>query len=160
MATAQRLLDELRGEVARADSKASVLLGAIGMTVGTVTSVLTGRSWGPGRLAVPAQIVWWAGAGCLLLALGSLLMAVLPRYRDSRWQPGRPLTYFADIRRAAADGRLRDALADTERAPLDSLAASLGELSRIVSEKHRWVRAGLLAFCLGVPLLCVPMLAG
>lgn len=159
-AVAERLLQDMRGEITRADNKASVLLGAFGMTVGALTGVLTARAWSPADLVAPAQAVWWAGVLCLAVALGALLMAVLPRYRDSRWTPGRPLTYFADIRLAAAQGQLREALHDTGQAPVDALVATLGEVSRIVAGKHRWVRTGLIAFCLGIPLLCVPMLAG
>ncbi|KOG47852.1 hypothetical protein ADK38_45625, partial [Streptomyces varsoviensis] len=63
----------------------------------------------------------------------------------SQWQPGRRLSYFGDIQRAAALGRLADALADTERDPLTGLVVALTENSRIATRKHQWIRAGLVA---------------
>lgn len=156
--TADRLLQDMRGEIARADSKASVLLGALSMTVGAFASVLAGRGWSPALLSGPAAVAWWSGVGALTIALLALLMAVLPRYRHSDWTPGMPLTYFADVQRAVAEGRLSAALTDTEHAPPDRFAASLAATSRIVHDKHRWIRAGVGALCTGVPLLCAAVL--
>ncbi|MFF9560068.1 Pycsar system effector family protein [Streptomyces albus] len=157
-AVADRLLQDMRGEIARADSKAAVLLGAVSMTVGAFAGVLAGSDWSPSQLPCPGAAAWWTGVGALGIALLALLMAVLPRYGRSAWAPGMPLTYFADIRTAASRDQLRAALADTERATLDAFAASLAATSRIVHDKHRWIRAGVAALCAGLPLLCVPVL--
>lgn len=92
-----RLLADLRAEIARADTKASVLAGALGIMAG----LPGGHRWSPAALSPTATILWWAGATSLVTALFALLLAVLPRYRRSTWEPGRPLTYFGDIRRAA-----------------------------------------------------------
>ncbi|GAA2625022.1 Pycsar system effector family protein [Streptomyces axinellae] len=156
---ADRLLQDIRGEITRADSKASVLLGALSMTVGAVAGVLTGRGWAPSQLPATATLVWWTGACALAAALFALLMAVFPRYRHSGWAPGMPLTYFGDVHRAAARGLLDSALRDTEEAALDSLAQALTATSRIVRDKHRWIRVGLGSFWAGTLLLCLAMVA-
>ncbi|MFE9728399.1 Pycsar system effector family protein [Streptomyces sp. NPDC005794] len=145
---AGRLLTDARGEITRADSKAAVLAGALGVTVGVLSGFLTAGRLRPWDLGGLGSVLWWAGACCAALALLSLLMAILPRYRPSTWAPGLPLTYFADTRRASSQGLLAQALADTARSPAEALLVSLAETSRIVADKHRWIRIGLAAFFL------------
>ncbi len=158
--TGLRLLADLRAEIAHADSKASVLVGAIGMTFGVIGGVLGGRAWSPEALSWPAATAWWAGAAALAVALVALVMTVLPRYRASGWVPGRPLTYFGDIQQAAVCGRLADALADTERDATGGLVTALTETSRIAARKHQWLRVGLLAFGSSALLLPGSLLIG
>lgn len=158
--TAERLLAELRTEIARADSKASILVAALGMSAGGTGSLLAGHRWTPDSLSAPAAFAWWAGALCLTLSLLSLLLAVLPRYRGSPWVPGCPVSYFGDIQQAARAGQLNTALATTERDPVVGLAAALTETSRIAIRKHQWISAGLFAFCVGTVLLLGAVLLG
>lgn len=148
-----QLLVDLRSEITRADAKAAVLVGALGMSSGVLAACLTDRRWSPARLPGPAALLWWAGAAALVIALFALLLAVMPRYRRSRWTPGRPLTYFGDVRRAARAGRLAAALTDTERDPDRGLVLALAETSSIAARKHFWIRTGLIAFGLAVVLL-------
>ncbi|MFE9909285.1 Pycsar system effector family protein [Streptomyces clavifer] len=157
---AVRLLTDARSEIARADSKAAVLAGALGVTVGVLSGSLSARRWRPWDLSGFSSVLWWAGACCVALALLSLLMAILPRYRPSSWAPGQPLTYFADTRRASSQGLLAQALADTARSPADALLVSLAETSRIVADKHRWIRIGLAAFFLSTVFFPVAGLLG
>ncbi|NEB38665.1 Pycsar system effector family protein [Streptomyces sp. SID14515] len=158
--TATRLLADLRAEIARADSKAAVVVAALGMSGGVLSGVLVGRDWTPDHLSRTGTCLWWVGTAVLTVALLFLLMAVLPRYRVSTWTPGSPLTYFGDIQRAVRQGRLPEALAVTERLPMASLLTALTETSRIATRKHQWIRAGLLAFCLGALLLPASVVIG
>ncbi|MEV8228413.1 Pycsar system effector family protein [Streptomyces sp. NPDC079167] len=155
-----RLLSELRSETARADSKASLLLGAMSMTVSLLGGLFAARGWSLSGLSAPASVLLWVAMAALAGALGCLLLAVLPRYGTSRWSPGRPLTYFDDIRRAAEGGRLAEALAVTEAHQADGVLEALAQNSRIVGSKHRWIRAGLAAYCAGVVLLPIAGLVG
>ncbi|MGW0730955.1 Pycsar system effector family protein [Streptomyces sp. NPDC002851] len=159
-ATAAQLLTDLRAEIARADSKAAVLVAALGMTAGVLSGLLAGRSWSPGDLGAAGAVTWWAGALALALALFALLMAVVPRYGGDTWTPGRPLTYFDDIQRAARQGELAAALEVTAGAPTAGLLAALTANSRIAARKHLWIRAGLLAFATGAVLLPGALLIG
>ncbi|MER5470431.1 Pycsar system effector family protein [Streptomyces sp. NPDC002935] len=152
-------MTELRGEIARADSKASVLVAALGMTAGVFSALLAGRGWTPGELSWAGTGLWWAGAAALGLSLFALLLAVLPRYSGT-WAPGRPLCYFGDIQQAVREGRLAAALADTDRDPAAGLTAALIETSRIAARKHQWIRTGLIAFCAGTALLPTALLIG
>ncbi|MGW3953391.1 Pycsar system effector family protein [Streptomyces sp. NPDC004752] len=146
-----RLLADIRAEITRADAKAAVLVGVLGLTSGVLTVLPTGRIR---RIPTSATaLVWWAGATCLIVALLSLLLAVIPRYGRSRWEPGRPLTYFGDIQRAARTSELAEALVDTGRDPTVALLLALTEASRIAARKHLWIRTGLLAYVSAAVLL-------
>jgi hypothetical protein len=147
------LLADLRAEIARADAKAAVLVAALGLSAGVPTTLLANAQWRPDRLPTSAALLWWTGATLLLAALLATLLAILPRYRTSCWAPGRPLTYFGDVRRAARSGHLAAALADTGRDPAQSLLIALTETSGIAARKHFWIRAGLIAFSSAAVLL-------
>ncbi|GAA5068256.1 Pycsar system effector family protein [Streptomyces similanensis] len=153
-----RLLTDLRAEITRADAKATVLAGVLGLTVGPA-ALPAGRHRAPGTLPLPAALLWWAGVAALLTAVLALLLAVVPRYRRSRWEPGRPLTYFGDVRRAARAGDLAAALEETGGDPLGALLLALGEASRIAARKHLWVRVGLTAFAGAAVLVPAALLA-
>ncbi|MEV0037284.1 Pycsar system effector family protein [Streptomyces sp. NPDC050804] len=157
---AERLLAELRVDIARADSKASVLVAALGMTAGVFSGLLAGGVWAPDALSALATITWWTGTLTLVLALFALLMAVLPRYRTKGWAPGQPLSYFGDIHQAARSGRLETALIETERTSAAALVVALTETSRIAARKHQWIRVGLIAFCSGAVLIPGSLLIG
>lgn len=156
----ERLLADLRTEIARADSKAAVLVAALGITAGAFSGLLAGQDWSPGTLSATGAAVWWAGTIALALSLFALLLAVLPRYRSGTWVQGQPLSYFGDIQRAVRAGRLDTALADTEADPVAGLTAALTETSRIAWRKHQWIRTGLIAFCTGTLLLPASLLIG
>lgn len=155
-----RLLAELRSETAHADSKASLLLGIMSMTVSLLGGLVAARRWFLSGLSVPGSVLVWVAVAALAGALGCLLLAVLPRYGTGRWSPGKPLTYFDDIRRAAEGGRLAEALAVTEESQADGVLEALAQNSRIVGSKHWWIRAGLGFYCTGVVLLPIAQLIG
>lgn len=153
-----RLLADLRAEITRADAKAAVLVGVLGLASGVLTVLPAERGLRvPSSTAAP---LWWAGTSFLVVALFSLLLAVVPRHGSNRWEPGRPLTYFGDIQRATAAGELTAALADTGRDPLGALHLALTEASRIASRKHLWIRIGLCAFAGAALLLPGSLLLG
>ncbi|MET9680174.1 Pycsar system effector family protein [Streptomyces coeruleorubidus] len=141
-----QLLADLRGEIARADAKATVLVGALGISTSGLAALLTDRGWSPAQLPTTAALLWWAGAVSLVIAVFALLLAVMPRYRSSGWTPGRPLTYFGDVRRAARAGRLTAALTETGHDPLRGVLLALAETSGIAARKHFWIRTGLISF--------------
>ena len=157
---ASRLLAELRTEISRADSKAAVVVAALGMSAGVISAVLVGQDWTPDKLSRPGASLWWIGAALLTAALLSLSLVVLPRYRVSAWIPGTPLTYFGDIEQAVRQERLLEALTETERLPMTALLAALTETSRIATRKHQWIRAGLIAFWLGALMFPAALVIG
>ncbi|MER7825262.1 Pycsar system effector family protein [Streptomyces sp. NPDC096097] len=157
---AARLLADLRVEIARADSKAALLVGALGMTAGVAGGPLSGPLRYPGSLSGSALALWWAAAASLALALLALLLAVLPRSLRSDWQAGSPLAYFGDIRRADRQGRLAEALDVTGHDPGSAVRAALASTSRIAVRKHQWIRLGLAAYGFGALLLPTALFLG
>lgn len=155
--TGSRLLSDLRAETAHADNKASLLLGALSMTVGLLGGLLATRRWSVSQLSPIGTVLWWAAVTALAGSLLSLLLAVRPRYSTSAWSPGHPLTYFDDICRAAERGLLAEALDRTRASPDTGLLSALAENSRIVASKHLWIRVGLDFYCAGVLLLPVAL---
>jgi hypothetical protein len=141
-----QLLAELRSEIARADAKATILLGMLGMTAAVLSSLLTGHRWSPVELPALGALLWWTGTSALAASLFALLLAVLPRYGGAPWIPGRPLTHFADVYGAAKAGRLPSALTELGQDPAGSLFLALSETSRIAVRKHFWIKAGLVSF--------------
>ncbi|WP_447038112.1 Pycsar system effector family protein [Streptomyces sp. DSM 118878] len=142
---AERLLNEVRAEIGRADTKASVLIGALSACSGVTLSTYLSRmpATDLSRFMGTTTALTWA------LSLGFLLFATAPRYRPSQWRTGGPLTYFLDIRRAADAEALTDALRSTEEDHLGSLVIALRNTSDIVAAKHRWIRTGLACFLCG-----------
>lgn len=155
-----RLLTEVRAEISRADSKAAVVVGAIAMAVGLIGGLVVSRGWDPSRLDLPWAVVWWTGVCALAAALLAMLLAVVPRYGKSRWEPGLPLGYFGDIRRAAGSGALAQALTDADRDPTPLLVNALSATSSIAAHKHLWIRVGLLALTAATLLLPAALLLG
>lgn len=160
MHTAERLLGELRTEVARADTKASVLVAALAIAAAGVLGLSAGHGGSPRLLSKAGALLWWAGAACFVASLVCVLLAVLPRHRRRRWAPGDPLTYFGDVWQAVRAGHLEDGLAVTQREPLHALLTSLAENGRIAARKHLCIRVGLITFCIGTVLLPVALLIG
>lgn len=154
--TAERLLSELRAEIGRADTKASVVIGALGVCAGVVLS-RRGSTIPPDG---PGQYLGLAGGLTWIVALGFLLFSLAPRYRPSQWRSGLPLTYFLDIRRAATSGLLADGVRCTEENRLVGLLVALKDTSHIVAAKHSCIRAGLACFALGAATLLGSSLAG
>jgi hypothetical protein len=157
---AERLLSDLRTEIARADTKAAVLVAALGVATGIFGGLLAGHQQTLTRLSTLGSTAWWTGILALAVALLALLMAVLPRHSSIRWAPGAPLSYFDDIQRAARSGQLARALAETERVPSAGAITALTETSRIATRKHQWIRAGSIALCVAVVLCPVSLLIG
>ncbi|WP_206686052.1 Pycsar system effector family protein [Kribbella qitaiheensis] len=149
---------DLRSEIVRADTKASLLIAAMGLGLGAPLGTsrfdpsrcsgnsVCGSSW------LLACLLWLAALGCLLTAL-------TPRYRRSSWSGGTPVTSFADIHRAARTGHLPDAVRSTGFDEQTSLLTTAADLSRIVLLKYRWIRASLICFALGMPAIAVSMVA-
>lgn len=156
-ALAARLLAEVRAAVARADSKAAVLVAALSLASGLLGVLLANRGWSPGQMSVPGQALWWGGVLSLCTALATLLLAVVPRFPRHRWVPGSPLTYFGDIHDAAARGSLAEALTLTRSEPELALLRALEANSRIALIKLCWIRVGLFTFGTGVPLLAAAL---
>jgi hypothetical protein len=154
---ANQIVTDLRTEIVRADTKASMLIAAMGIGLG---APLGGSRFDPAGCASDTACgsSWLVACLLWLAALGCLLTSLTPRYRRSSWSNGAPMMSFADVHRAAVAGRLPDALRSTGVEEHASLLATAAELSGIVVLKYRWTRASLVCFGLGIPAIALSMM--
>lgn len=152
---AQRLLDETREELNRADTKASIVFGAVGIAAGAVLGGMIGGDWDPTAMHPCAQVFWWAGAAGVAVSIVLVASAVYPRIVHSEGRER--LTFFGHAAAYGSVGELAAALpAAAARAngrPFDQL----WHVSRIVTRKYRLVRWGLRVLAGSVFLLVVPV---
>nr|WP_260408314.1 Pycsar system effector family protein [Planomonospora venezuelensis] len=137
-----RLLDEAREELHKADGKAQVLLGIVGVGLGAITGGLLAGGWSPFELENAVEWLWWAGAGSAVAAVATLAGAVYPRFdsRDRHLPDG--VTYFADVLRYTSVKAVSDALLRSSTLDLERIAHQLHQVSKIVNRKYRLIRWG------------------
>ncbi|WP_327090817.1 DUF5706 domain-containing protein [Nonomuraea sp. NBC_01738] len=145
-----RILEEVRTEANRADTKASILLAALGVGVGGLMGGLLSGAWRPGSLGGPGQVVWWIGTGLAGAAVVAFLAVVYPRV--GKPGPRGRVAFYGDVRRKAGSQELLGALERSARAEPELLARQIGVLSRAVSVKYRLIQAGI--WCFGGAALC------
>lgn len=94
----EHLLDDTREELARADSKAALLLAATGIVVGALLAGLFGGRWTPFDIDNRIEWLWWVGVAAAAAGIFSIAAAVYPRLRPrgASPPPGAP-AYFGDV---------------------------------------------------------------
>lgn len=130
-------------EIARADTKAAVLLAFMGAMLGafiTVTRVSGPEAPRPSWVATP---LWWTAVTTALLAISCFVCALAPRRRgDRRSGSGLP-GYFQDVTDDLPDDQLVRAFGDLTRHPAGALPASVRRTSWIVRVKYSWIERGI-----------------
>ncbi|MCG3041558.1 Pycsar system effector family protein [Streptomyces fenghuangensis] len=152
---AERLLATAREDLARADTKAAVLLsGAFAAPV----LLLGGEVWTPSSVTGAMKVLLLAGG--TLWAVGTALLAwvVLPRTGTVR--PGPGMTFFGDVLAAPPDTeRLVQAITAAARDRVSWLTVQMVDVSLILTSKYRWLRWGTCCLATGL-LLCGAALVG
>lgn len=140
------LLDETREEVNRADSKASMMLAALGVAIAVLGG---GLSSGNATLTETRGAVQAAAtvSGCLLF-LGIVLLGAAIYPRIKKGAPGAAL-YFMDYAQFDDVEDLRAAVEAEGRDRSDRHLRQLRDLSRIVRRKYRLTRWAIAATGLG-----------
>ncbi|WP_188194559.1 Pycsar system effector family protein [Nonomuraea sp. SYSU D8015] len=135
-----QLLAETRDELNRADAKAQVLLGVVGIGLGAVAGGLLAGSWSPFRLSNAIEWLWWAGTAAAVASVVVLARAVYPRF--DRRKRSDAVMYYADVLRFESAAALSSALMKSSRLDLERVADQLHRVSRIVGQKYRLIRWG------------------
>ncbi|WP_103960964.1 Pycsar system effector family protein [Nonomuraea solani] len=143
-----QLLHEAREELNRADMKAQVLLGIVGIGLGAVTGGLLAGSWSPFRLSNAIEWLWWAGAAAAMTSVVVLARAVYPRL-DRRKQNG-AVMYYADVLRFESAAAVSRALMKSSTLDLERIADQLHRVSGIVGRKYRLIRWGFWLLLIGL----------
>lgn len=144
---ASRLLTFVREDLARADTKASVLLSFVLALPALVVSSarLPDRPSTVGVvLLVLGGLVWLCGAV-------SLVRAILPRCRTERDGPG--ITFYADVLEIHRESGAAGVLAAVTAAgvePAAWLVTQTVDLSSILARKYRCIRWGVSWLFVGV----------
>ncbi|MFI6479339.1 Pycsar system effector family protein [Nonomuraea sp. NPDC050663] len=140
VAYGSKLLSEAREELNKADSKAQVLLGVVGIGLGAIAGGLLAGSWKPQDLADSVEWLWWAGVVAALASVGVLSGAVYPRL-DRRNNSGR-IMYFHDVSHFRTVDDVTTALRQSAELDLERVTHQLLRLSRIATRKYRLIRWG------------------
>jgi hypothetical protein len=144
---AQRLLDDARAELIRADDKVSSALGAVGALVAVVAVAPRGRQMCGDVIAW----CWVGGLSVCVLAVVLLMLAALPRFTTGSRQE--VLAYFGDVSRIRHErdwGHLLGKLAENSH---EAVLSELISVSKIVVAKYRYLRLGIFCVVAGCALL-------
>ena len=145
-----QLLDETRDEVTRADQKAGVVLFVLGIGLGALLAGLIRGDWTPIDRGGVTAGMWWLGSIVLLGAVVSAALAVWPRFRASKSSD--QITFWGDAGRTSSPEDLAARLDTQELDTGERRVEELWHLSRIVMQKYRFIRAGLLLAGVGFAL--------
>ena len=164
------LLRETREELAKADTKASILLAASGIALSALLTAGTSAHWYPENVKddTARSLAWAAGA---LTIIGMLFVgaAVKPRLRAKHGGTPALVHYFGDVeafrlpwwrlwRRRQATASARAAFAATLEKSVtvetrsDRLVDQIWTLSHIAWRKYRLVSFGMWSFAAAIAL--------
>ncbi|GAA0408221.1 hypothetical protein GCM10009530_70700 [Microbispora corallina] len=135
-----QLLTEAREELNRADTKAQVLLGVVGIGLGAVTGGLLAGSWSPFTMSNAIEWLWWAGAAMALASVVVLAGAVYPRL--DRRKGNDAVMYYADVLHLESTAAVASALMKSSTLDLERIVDQLQRVSWIVGQKYRLIRWG------------------
>ena len=136
------MLSAALAEVAIADTKASILLAALGIGFGSVFGGFLEGNWDPTLLGRAASIFWWLGAVLALASVAAAAYSLWPRYRTNR-RPTK-IYYWGHV---AAFRTFADFLSTLESSSVtvaDRVQHELWYVSRVVHRKYTLVRLALL----------------
>ncbi|WP_407565615.1 Pycsar system effector family protein [Streptomyces sp. 184] len=149
---AERLVVATREDVARADTKASIMLsGALALPVFVGSRVP--------KSGLGESAVLWAGAGGIwLLGVALLVGTVLPTTRTRRTTAG--VTYYADALHDAEPAQLVHLVTRAGDAPTEWLLTQFRDLSGILARKYRSLRWGICCIVVGLALAAASLCTG
>ncbi len=136
---AERLLDETRHEIDRADAKASILFAGAGIATGALIAGMVGGDIDPTDVRGAVQVVGTVAAVLVTVGVACLAAAVFPRLGRAEFGRAR---YFMDIAAYETVPDLREAVAKEAVDCEDRHLQQLHRLSRIVKAKYRLTRWG------------------
>jgi hypothetical protein len=169
------LLGEIREELQKADSKATILLAASGIAFSALLSALGAGTWSPNKMRhEDARLLIWVSIFLGVLGIVLLGSAVKPRLRAKAMGPEK-LHYFGNVRsywpsawpirnrksrfdecRAAFDVALRSAA--TEENYLSRLNDQIWFLGRTAFRKYRLITLSLWTSALAIGLAIIGLL--
>jgi hypothetical protein len=144
---AQQLLNYARAELARADDKASSVLGAVSALV-AVAAVAPNRLQ-PGRSIDTGG--WACGLSICALAMILLMFATLPRFAMGSRR--HVCAYFGHMSKARHKQELEYLITQLAKRPSEAVLSELRTISRILITKYQFTQLGILCAVAGGVLL-------
>jgi hypothetical protein len=152
-----QLLREAREDVLHADSKASMILAALGVGIGATLGGVIASDWKPSQLSNWVEWVWWMGAAILTISILTSASSVWPRYQLG--QTDRNSIYFwGDTNGLSSTDELLEVLKEHLPDLGERGADQFLKLSSIVITKYKLIRRALLAAGIGALLCCLAVL--
>ncbi|WP_442574000.1 Pycsar system effector family protein [Microbacterium sp. F51-2R] len=140
-ALAAEMLAEVAAEIDRADQKASLLIGSLGIAFSIVLSGMLGGAWSPARLGAWASALWIVAAVAGAASVLAAALAVWPRL--SKGPTPATITYWGQIRGFGSPQDVADALAERGLAPPERTYQQLLVLSSVAQRKYRSIRQSM-----------------
>ena len=136
-ALARAMLDEVRTEVDRADQKASLLIGSLGIAFSIVLSGMLGGDWAP-TLGTVGLTLWLLGAVLAILSVLAAALAVWPRM--TKPPAGGAITFWGHVRSLGSAREVARALQQSGVHEPERTYQQLHVLSMVVQRKYRLIR--------------------
>lgn len=155
-ALAADMLGEVMTEIDRADQKASLLIGSLGIAFSIVLSAVIGGDWSPTSLSVVGLVLWVIGALAAGASVVAAALAVWPRLSKGPG-PG-AITYWGQVRGLGSPADVAQALAERGLHPPERTYQQLLVLSAVVQRKYRSIRWSMVLAGVGVTLIVVAFL--
>ncbi|MFE1177393.1 Pycsar system effector family protein [Streptomyces sp. NPDC058773] len=160
LAAMERFLAANGVEIARADTKAAVLLGFMGAVLGAFLTVTRGAAPGHAPESWKADVLWWGAVGTALLAIVCFVCAIAPRRRRGRKPGPAGPGYFEHIGRGEDGDGLSHAFARIAHDPTGPLLASVRRTSEIIRSKYRWIETGTALLLVALPQFAAALQPG
>lgn len=152
-ALAAEMLAEAASEIDRADQKASLLIGSLGIAFSIVLSGMLGGDWTPAALHPVGLVLWIAGALAAAASVVSAAMAVWPRL--SKAPATGAITYWGQVSALGSPQAVEEALTERALRPPERTYQQLFVLSLVVQRKYRNIRWSMVLAGVGVGLLVI-----
>ncbi|MEU1971519.1 Pycsar system effector family protein [Microbacterium sp. NPDC019599] len=138
---AAEMLGEVMVEIDRADQKASLLIGSLGIAFSIVLSGMLGGSWSPASLGAMGVTLWTVGGVAAAASVVTAALAVWPRLSKGPG-PG-AITYWGQIRGMSSPEAVQEALAERGLLPPERTYQQLLVLSSVAQRKYRAIRQSM-----------------
>ena len=156
-ALATEMLSEVMVEIDRADQKASLLIGSLGIAFSIVLSGMLGGGWSPAELGPFGVMLWTVGGTAAAASVVAAAFAVWPRLSKGPG-PG-AITYWGQIRGMSSPQAVADALAERGLQPPERTYQQLLVLSAVAQRKYRNIRQSMVLAGIAAAIIVVSFFA-
>lgn len=150
-ALAAEMLAEAASEIDRADSKASLLIGSLGIAFSIVLSGMLGGDWSPGSLHPVGFALWLVGVVAAAGSVVAAARAVWPRL--SKAPEKGAITYWGQVSSLRSPAEVEQALTERALRGPQRTYQQLWVLSLVVQRKYRDIRWSMALAGVGVGLI-------